>query len=79
MSLLNEKNENDLDEVDVVAGPIENIAEEEVEKASKGMKNRKPLGPSGVNSDMRKRADRTGVRELTNLSTPKNIKREDKS
>ena len=62
--LLNDENENDIEEVSMVEGPIEDITEDEVERAVKGMKNGKASGPSGVTADMFKGAGKTGVTEL---------------
>ncbi len=62
--LLNDENENVIEEVSVVEGPIEDVTEEEVKRAVKGMKNGKAPGPSGVTADMFKSAGRTGVKEL---------------
>ena len=65
--LLNEENENDIPEIEAVKGPIEEITEEEVKKALKGMKTNKAPGPSGLPSDMIKYAGKSAIRELTKV------------
>ena len=59
--LLNEENENEIEEIAKVAGPIESITLKEVETAIKSMKSDKAPGPSGVTADLFKCAGRTGV------------------
>lgn len=76
-TLLNDENNNEIEDVNMVAGPIEDIKEAEVEKAVKSMKNRKAPCPSGMTSDMIKKAGKTGIKELTEVF--QRIVREEKS
>ena len=63
--LLNEEYGNQIEECDVVEGPIENIAEEEVRTAISKMKDKRATGPSGVSSEMLKAMEGVGVKEVT--------------
>ncbi|XP_063868230.1 uncharacterized protein LOC135104629 [Scylla paramamosain] len=58
-----EENEHNLEEVDMVKVLIEEISEEEVNRALKGMKRGKAPGPTGITSDLMKKAG--VIRELT--------------
>ncbi len=55
--LLIEENEYHLEEMGKVEGPVKEISEEEVKRAIKGMKSTKVSGPTGVTSDMLKKAE----------------------
>ena len=63
--LLNGENEHSLEETDRVEGPIEEITEEEVGTALRGMKSRKAPGPTGLTGEMLKNADI--VKDLTRV------------
>ena len=63
--LLNEEYENQIEECDVVEGPIESIAEEEVRTAISKMKDKRATGPSGVSAEMFKAMEGVGVKEVT--------------
>ena len=68
--LLNEENvweKDSLDYVDVVQGPSERIAEEEVKEAIGAMKMGKATGPSGAVLEMLKTAGEDGVTWMTEL------------
>ena len=43
--------------VKAIEGPLQEITEQEVERAQKGMKNGRVAGPSGLTSDMLKYAE----------------------
>ena len=45
----------------MVEGPVEAISEDEVNRALKEMKSRKAPGPTGMTSDLIKRANITGA------------------
>ncbi|XP_063851530.1 uncharacterized protein LOC135094941 [Scylla paramamosain] len=62
---LNEENEHNLEEVDMVEVLIEEISEEELNRALKGMKSGKALDPTGIISDLMKKAG--VIRELTRV------------
>ena len=49
----------------MMEGPIEEVSEEEVKRALKEMKSGKVLGPTGMTSDLMKKANITG--ELTGV------------
>ena len=55
-TLLNENKEHEFEEIDMVQGPIEEISEEEVNRALNGMKSGKAPGPTGLSSDLMKKA-----------------------
>jgi len=63
---LNELLKEQLDEVVKVEGPLNEITEEEVKAALKGMQEGKEAGPSGVPIDLLQAAGMVGSRELTN-------------
>ena len=65
--LLNEENGNDIPEIEAFEGPIEEVTEEEMKKALKGMKRNKDPEQSGLPSDMIKYAGKTAIRELTKV------------
>ena len=65
--LLNEENEHELEEVEEIEGPIENVTEEEVKRALGGMKSGKAAGPSELTSGMLMMADEIGVQKLTQV------------
>ena len=54
--LLNEENEHLLEETEAVEGPVEEISREEVEDVLRDLKSKKAPGPTGVTSDMLKKA-----------------------
>jgi hypothetical protein len=58
--LLNEENQHNIEETEGIEGPIEDITKEEVERALGEMKMGKAPGPTGVTSDLLKRA---GIKE----------------
>ena len=62
--LLNEEYPNVFEEVETVEGPIEDFTLAEIQKALKGMKNKKAPGPSGLSSEMLKLAGETCLTEL---------------
>ena len=63
--LLNEEYENQIEECDVVEGPIESIAEEEVRTAISKMKDKRATGPCGVSAEMFKAMEGVDVKEVT--------------
>ena len=63
-ALLNEENQNHIEDVEVIEGPILEISLDEVNGALKTMKNKRAPGPSGITSDMVKLAGETGIIEL---------------
>lgn len=63
--LLNIENNNELEEVKMVEVSVENVGEEEVERALKEMKDGNAPGLSDVSSGMLKLAGRTAIRALT--------------
>ena len=65
--LLNEQNDYQVEETARVEGPLEEITEEEIEKALREMKNGKAAGPTGVTSELLKAAGSVGLRQLTNI------------
>ena len=62
--LLNEY-ENQIEEFDVVEGPIEIITETEVRNTINKMKDKRATGPSGVSAEMFKAMEGVDVREVT--------------
>ena len=44
----------------MVEGPVEEVSEEEEKRALEEMKSEKVLGPTGMTSDLMKKADITG-------------------
>ena len=65
--LLNERNEYQIEEMEMVNGPIERVKEEEVSRAMKEMSNNKAAGPSGVTSELLVGAGETGVKKMTEI------------
>ena len=63
-ALLNGENESEPEVVEPVEWHLQEISEQEVGRALKGMKNGRAAGPSGLTSDMLKYAGRVGVAEL---------------
>ena len=66
-NLLNEENPYELENVEIIEGPVEMPSELEIKRALKKMKNGKAPGPSGVTSDMIKLAGDPAVKELLRL------------
>ena len=65
--LLNEGNLYEVDEEEIVEGPVEEVSEAEVRKALKKMKKGKAPGPSGMTSDILKEVGEIGTAELVNI------------
>ena len=63
--LLNEENEYEVEELERMEGPVEEIKIEEVERAVGKMKNNKAPGPSGVTGELFKYAGQGALREMT--------------
>ena len=61
--LLNEENENEIEHVEPVEGPILDVTEEEVGRAVTSMKANKAPGPSGLSSDVLRAAGEPVVRK----------------
>ena len=66
-NLLNVENPNIIEETAVVLGPVEEVTFNEVERALRGMKLGKAIGPSGLSADLLKAAGENIVPKLTVL------------
>ena len=65
--LLNEENENEIEHVEPVEGPILDVTEEEVERAVTSMKANRASGPSGLSSDVLRAAAEPVVKKMTDV------------
>jgi hypothetical protein len=65
--LLNEENEHNIEDQNVVEGPIEGVSLEEVKDELRKMKNGKAPGPSELSSELIKYAGKTGVNSLLEI------------
>ena len=63
--LLNEENEHNLEKINMMERPIEEVSKEEVKRALKEMKSGKVPGPTGLANDLMKGESIT--RELTKV------------